>query len=125
MYKLRFLISFPPVQALLIYLIYAVIAWLMPDLGGIGFIFLVAFSILSPIVNLFASYWWLNTGLFLLSWYVLSIAFKSTYEAQYGRPLGAGAMILIPSMLAVVIVLPLTGLIKLIMNRSKKAGNAR
>jgi hypothetical protein len=116
----KFVFTFPPVQAIFIYLITLILSWLMPDLGGIGFIILIAFSILSPIGNLFATSWWLNTGLFLLSWYSLVNALGSAYEAHYGHSLGAGGMIIIPSMMAIAIVLPITALIKLIMHRSKK-----
>jgi hypothetical protein len=119
-----FLVTFPPMQALFIYLIIVIPVLSAPDdLIDIGSFMLIAFLILSPIVNLFAPNWSLNTVGFLLSLYALPKALGFTSEA-FAAPSDLGGVIVVyMTILAAAIVLLITGLIKLMMLRSKTRGN--
>lgn len=128
---LPYLLS-PLAQAILVYLVSAILIWLMPvvnqDFGSLllyAVIFaFTGFSVLSPIINLFLPRWWLNTGLFLLSWYLLFSGLLGTMTLRFGDSAdmtGLGMAFLLP-MTAAIFVFPITALIQLflfVMKRSQ------
>ncbi len=71
----HFYLHSPLIQALIIFLWCDSLEMFDPYLGGwsIG-ILPIVFTVLSPIVNAFFPRWWLSTGLFILSWFLLVFA---------------------------------------------------
>ena len=120
----KFYLHLPLIQALIFYLGCTIVIFLAPaDTRGDHLVVLVAyaltaFSILNPIINLFLARWWLNTGLFVLSWFMLYYGLFQTVEFARpgtGEALGAGAMIFFLPMEAAMCLLPITALVRLIL----------
>jgi hypothetical protein len=115
----------PLVQALLFYLSCLALIWLSPPDASfiIAILALTAFSILSTMVNLFLPRWWLNTGLFLLSWFLLYFGLFSAIESRIGESLGAAAIGFFTPLMAAACFLPLTALIRLILFARRKSAD--
>ena len=118
----------PLAQALLVYLVSLILILLMPIGLDYGMLFLYAvififtgFSAISPIVNLFLPRWWLNTGLFIISWFLLFYGIMETMIWRFGGSTdmtGLGMAFALP-MMAAGFAFPLTALVRLIMYVTK------
>lgn len=72
------------------------------------------FSAISPIVNLFLPRWWLNTVLYIASWFLLLYALIGTLSWRAGEDMSVAAIGFGPAMVLAFFVLPITAVIKLV-----------
>lgn len=115
--------------AFLLYLISFIPLLIIPALEvEFGMVFLFAiiiaftgFSVISPIINLFLPRWWLNTVLYIISWFLLFYALIGTLSWRAGEDMSIAAIGFGPAMMAAFFVLPVTVVVKLFMFFSSKS----
>lgn len=114
----------PPVQALIIYLVAAVIIGIWrqatkTDVFMVAFWAITGFTLLSPLVNAFRPNWWRNTGLYIISllafWFLLDPLMEPASTRQ-GTSIGEGAIVLLFPMILPFIAVPVSGVIKVLVN---------
>ena len=111
----------PLFQAILLYLISFIPLMLIPAMGAFAMLFLfpiiiafTCFSGISPIINLYQPRWWLNTVLFIASWFLLFYGLIGTLTWRAGEDASEVAIGFGPAMLVAFFVLAVTAVLKLI-----------
>lgn len=116
--------------AFFLYIIAFIPLLIMPAMGDFGMFFLFAiiiaftgFSAISPIINLFQPYWWLNTALYIISWFLLFYGIIGTLSWRLGEDASIAAIGFGPAMMISFFVLPISAMIKLVMYLSNRSQN--
>jgi hypothetical protein len=124
---LPFLLS-PVGMALVLYLAAFIPLLILPALAEFGMLFLfaiiiafTAFSAISPIINIFRPRWWLNTVLYIVSWFLLFYGMIGTLTLSGGKDASIVAIGFGPAMMVAVVVLPITAVVRLIMYISSRS----
>ena len=124
-----FYLYLPPLQAILFLFGYLLLIQIWQSATRFQaeaalFYTVMIFSILSPVVNIFFTRWWRNSGLYILSLVGWALIMDRLLESVFDRPgegLGGASLAFLIPFLAPFVLLPISGVMKLVVDTVKKS----